>query len=132
MYSCRAQSLYIQYVIFVVDSTLQKPIVLCSIDENADLPIKTWRRDWRKYSREMLNNELSKITFDLDIKDVQGMWNNIENHLIRVADLLAPLTAYTRNKTNDSVKTPAVIKRKMNQRKKLKAKYFIKQTDSYK
>ena len=57
------------------------------LDENADLPIKTWKRDWRKYSREMLNNELSKITFDLDIKDVQDMWNNIENHLILFVEL---------------------------------------------
>ena len=53
-------------------------------------------------------------------------------HLIRVADLLAPLTAYTRNKTNDSFKTPAVIKRKMNQRKKLIAKLKLNPDESMK
>ena len=93
-----------------------------TLNETLDKPKESLRRDWHRYTKELLLNEFSKIEFDLEIKDVQSLWNNIENHLIGVTDEVAPLAASSQNKTMDSMKTPAVIKRKMNQQKKLIAK----------
>ena len=65
---------------------------------------------------------MSRIEFDLDIKDVQNLWNEIENKLVEVADLVAPLRITTGNNTKESLNIPPIIKRKMNQRKKLIAR----------
>ena len=40
------------------------------------------RRDWRRYSRGLLNEKLSTIDWDIDFGDVQSQWNYIESKLI--------------------------------------------------
>ena len=57
--------------------------------------------------------------FDVNINDVQGMWNHIENELIKVIGITAPLTNFTNNcttRTHPSEK----LKPKKNKKKTLK------------
>ena len=41
------------------------------------------RRDWRFYSKEILNEKLATINWSIDIDEVQEYWNVIENKLIQ-------------------------------------------------
>ena len=42
--------------------------------------------------------ELSKLTFDENIEDVQNYWNEIEHKLVEVVDIVAPIVEFTGNK----------------------------------
>ena len=103
-----------------VDSVIgDHKILTFKLKESHEIPIEITRRDWRKYSKALLENELSKVSFNLEIKDVQALWNDMENILVKVSDKIIPLAKCSRNSTKESLKTPPVIKRKMNLRKKL-------------
>ena len=43
---------------------------------------KSYRRDWRKYNKALLLQEISKANLSMNIGDVQSMWNKIVNVLI--------------------------------------------------
>ena len=53
-------------------------------------------------SKEWLNVKLEKVTFNLQIEDVQNLWNEIENKQVTIADKVAPLSTFTMNQTNMS------------------------------
>ena len=53
-------------------------ITFC-INEAKPKPNVNYRRDWRKYSKESLCNELSLIDWKIDTDGVQGFWNVFEN-----------------------------------------------------
>ena len=40
---------------------------------------KSYRRDWRKYNKTLLLQEISKANLTMNIGDVQSMWDKIEN-----------------------------------------------------
>ena len=42
------------------------------------------RRDWRNYSKDILNAKLSSTDWNIDIDDVQNDWNAFENKLINI------------------------------------------------
>ena len=52
-------------------------IVVITIQDVKAAPETRYGRDWRKYSKEKLLEELTKIRFEFDIADVQGMWNSM-------------------------------------------------------
>ena len=41
------------------------------------------RRDWRKYSKELLNAKLTSTDWNIGVDDVQQYWNIFENMLIK-------------------------------------------------
>ena len=51
-------------------------LIMIDIDEVKPKPIVVYRRDWRHYSKNVLNDELNMITWSTEIEDVQGFWNN--------------------------------------------------------
>ena len=76
------------------------------------------RRDWRYYSKEVLEIELGKKDWHFVIDSVQEHWNVLENMIIGIVDTIAPIVEFQ----NESVKnshTPIHIKTKMNARKRL-------------
>ena len=78
----------------------------------------TFRRDWRKYTKEVLISELNQANWKYGYDTVQSCWNSFESTILRVVDKLAPLVKFV----NNSVKNytiPAIIKKKINRRKKL-------------
>ena len=75
------------------------------------------RRDWRRYSRDSLNLELSKVNWSTDFDCVQSYWNAFENMLIVVVDKVAPMVLFVNNSIKQ--RPPQIIKQKMNTRKRL-------------
>ena len=53
-------------------------LLTMTIDEIKQTPITSYRRDWHKYTKELLCNELKKMSFNEGIDDVQNYWNSIE------------------------------------------------------
>ena len=45
-------------------------------------PVKM--RDWRRYSKDLLNLELAKIDWNIGVDDVQQYWNIFEDRLIKI------------------------------------------------
>ena len=78
------------------------------------------RRDWRHYSSELLNLKLNQVSWDIDIEDVQGFWNEFEKKLIHVVDNIVPLKEFSLDLIAE--KPDKIIKNKINKRNR-----FLKQ-----
>ena len=52
------------------------------------------RRDWRKYSKEVLVAELALVDWSSDVNDVQNIWDDFESKLVRVVYKITPLTEF--------------------------------------
>ena len=59
-------------------------ITVCMSNEEKVRPLISYRRDWSKYTREELVNELSRIDFGYEIEDVQANWNKLESILLDI------------------------------------------------
>ena len=94
-------------------------ITMSLLNEKMPKPDISFRRDWSKYSKVKLVYELSMINMMWQINDVQGLWNKIEEILIRTTDKLAPLSEHLDNVSAKSQEIPKIIKRKMRKRKDL-------------
>ena len=94
-------------------------LITCEIKCELDPPKITSKRNWRKYSKTLLLQELSKTTFELNSDDPQYIWNDLENKLLTITDNLVPYEPFSNNQTVKSLKPPAQIKRKINLRKRL-------------
>ena len=81
------------------------------------VPEVSLRRDWRKYSKEILLAELSLVDWSSDVNNVQNMWDAFESKLVKVVDNIAPLTEFSNNKVK--TKIPNIIKHKINKRNRL-------------
>ena len=94
-------------------------LITCEIKCELDPPKIIYKRNWRRYSKTLLLQELSKITFELNSNDPQYIWNDLENKLLTITDNLVPYEPFSNNQTVKSLKPPAQIKRKINLRKRL-------------
>ena len=54
------------------------------LNEEKVKPQISYRRDWSKYTKEELVNELSRIDFGYEIEDVQANWNKLESILLDI------------------------------------------------
>ena len=80
----------------------------------SDPIVTTYKRDWRRYSKELLNIELGKLDWNIN---VQEYWNVFENKLINVIDVIAPYSVFVNNVALDS-KPPKNFLTMQNIRKK--------------
>ena len=69
-------------------------------------PIITYRRDWSKYSTELLLQELSSISFEFEIDDIQEHWNILEEIIVKTTDKVTPVKEFTNNVTTSSLILP--------------------------
>ena len=76
------------------------------------------RRDWRKYSKDLLNSRLASIEWHTEIDSVQQYWNVFEQTLVSVVDEIAPMVPFVNNNVSRS-QIPALIKNKLNKRRRL-------------
>ena len=98
-----------------------KLIILETSDKLVE-PKKLKKRNWREYSVELLTTELSKCSFDYSITNVQQYWNSLENKIINVVDIVAPVVEFINNyTTNTSPQT--LIKPLIYQKRRLLKKY---------
>ena len=94
-------------------------IVSFNLYEKLPEPKLIFKRNWQSYSKEKLLVELSKVNFDCDATDVQSYWNQLEQKIIKIVDVLVPLELFSHNSTVKSKCTPPFIKCKLNTRKRL-------------
>jgi hypothetical protein len=59
-----------------------------------------------KYSKENLVIALSRIDWEIESDLVQGCWDEIENKITNVVDLLAHMVEFTKNSATKSMATP--------------------------
>ena len=72
-------------------------LIVLSADGVKAEPCVVQKREWRRYSKESLNTELSNIDWNINVDDVQQYWNLFENELIKIVDLVATLVDYHDN-----------------------------------
>ena len=53
-----------------------------------------YKRDWRKYDKNVLNVVLAQERWEICDDTVQNCWNDIENKLIVIVDRLAPMVEF--------------------------------------
>ena len=87
--------------------------------KNKIVPVK--RRDWRKYSKEILITKLRNVNWNIQIEDAQQYWNVFENMLVNIVDEIVPMVEYHNNVIKE--KTPGIIKNKINKRNRLLKKF---------
>ena len=75
----------------------------------------TMKRDWRKYSKEALLDELALIDWNTNVNNVQNLWDEFESKLVKVVDKIVPLTAFNNGRIKHKI--PNEIKQKINKRK---------------
>ena len=75
------------------------------------------RRDWRRYSGDLLNTKLNEVDWEIDIDEVQEYWNVFESKLIRIVDEIVPLAEFSSNTIVE--KPDKVVKNKINRRNRL-------------
>ena len=85
-------------------------------------PKVTYKRDWRKYSKLALCQALSCVEWDVGADNVQECWNQFENKLINVIDILIPLTEFENNKAKNTT-PPKFVKNWLNTRQRLLKKH---------
>ena len=61
------------------------------------------KRDWRKYSKDELNNALGRVDWSNNAHYVQEMWNDFETKLINVIDTLVPVRDVINDDFNSKV-----------------------------
>ena len=107
-------------------------IITATIGAFVSAPKITFRRSWKNYSKEKLNEHLMEVQFDLEILTVQDLYNEIENKIINIVDTVAPIRKFTNNQQEESSKHPEWIKRKLNLRKRLIRKLKLDKTQETK
>ena len=76
------------------------------------------KRDWRKYTKDILLTHLSRANFDLTSNSSQSIWNHFEMSLLPIIDELVPLVDFINN-TKTKNQNNKTINSKLNLRKRL-------------
>ena len=76
-----------------------------------------FKRDWRKYSKDILCNHLNEINWNYEYDSVQSFWDYFENMLIKIVDKIVPSVPFVNNRISQPV--PRFIKEKINKRNRL-------------
>ena len=77
-------------------------IIIVKVDGSLPKPTFMIKRNWKKYCPELLTSKLAACNFVYNTTNVQQFWNKLENEIINVVDVLAPLTEFTNNHTTNS------------------------------
>ena len=54
-------------------------------------PVVSYRRDWSKYTTEILLEVLRSKNLDFEMQDIQENWNILEEILVKTTDQIAPI-----------------------------------------
>jgi len=68
-----------------------KMVILCTSNERIERDFKIQRRNWRKYSMDVLIQNLSLVRWGTDVDSIQEMWNSFEQEILTIVDKIAPL-----------------------------------------
>ena len=94
-------------------------LIYLKYDEAKPEPKKSFKRSWQQYSQSKLVSMMSLLNWEIESDSVQDCWNEIENKLVNIIDILAPIEEFANESSVKSSKTPIFIKKLMNRRKHL-------------
>ena len=79
-------------------------LIVCTINVTSinSPPKSVIKQCSKNYNKNVLCSGLAMCDFNVNIGDVQDYWNHMENNLIRVIDIAAPLTDFTNNCTTQT------------------------------
>ena len=78
-----------------------------------------YKRNYQKYSKDVLIQELSKVDWKIPFDSVQAYWNCFESKLIEVVDNIAPPELANSLQSNSKSSQPPHIRNKINKRARL-------------
>ena len=90
-----------------------KLVTMTVLSDSSKEILNLKRRNWKKYSKEQLIEQLRQVKWKCEIESVQEMWNLIEQELMTVTDRLIP---YENFEHNIKRKVPNDLKPVMNRR----------------
>ena len=61
-----------------------------------------FKRDWRKYSKDILCNHLNEINWNYEYDSVQSFWDYFETMLIKIVDKIVPSVPFVNKSTQIS------------------------------
>ena len=64
--------------------------IMLNVAVNKSKPKTEFKRDWRKYSKELLLSRLSNADWNIKYDTVQDYWNHFENQLVIIVDSIVP------------------------------------------
>ena len=70
-------------------------------------PKEIYRRNWKKYTKTILLNELSKQNWQIKKDSVQSYWNDFESNLVEIVDKIVPLQLLSQIEKDKSKPPPA-------------------------
>ena len=91
--------------------------IILNVAVNKSKPKTEFKRDWRKYSKELLLSRLSNADWNIKYDTVQDYWNHFENQLVTIVDSIVPYIEFIDKDVKHA--TPPVIKNKLNIRNRL-------------
>ena len=65
-------------------------MITFNLQEIPQPPKSKFKRNWKLYSKDLLLQKLSQITFNINSEEVQTLWNHFESTLITIVDELVP------------------------------------------
>ena len=77
-------------------------MIIMELGDVAVIPRKIMKRNWKNYNSDVLLGGLSGCVFDYSITDVQQFWNNLENQIINVVDIVAPMSEFVNDYTTET------------------------------
>ena len=102
-------------------------IITFCINEKLKLTEPSWRRNWKNYNTEALNDKLAQETWTFEADSLQDYWNILEVKLINIVDELIPFEQATNNFHLSEAGT-SFINNKLNKRKRLLKKFNSNKT----
>ena len=87
----------------------------------------TYKRDWRKYQKNDLNQILAQESWEVCEDNVQNCWNDFENIMKKIVDKLAPMKEFSNNSVKHNP-PPRYIQRKLNSRRRALKQFKIRPT----
>ena len=93
-------------------------IIIMELSDAAVTPSKIIKRSWKNYSCDKLNEGLSGCVFDYSITNVQHFWNNLENQIVNVIDVVAPMSEFINDYTT-ATSPQTVLKPLINKKRRL-------------
>ena len=87
------------------------------------------KRDWRKYTKQLLEIKLSECNFEMQINNVQDYWNSLETKLVTILDDIIPMAEF---KNNALINTHNTLQTKIYKRRRLLKRFRSSQNSTYK
>ena len=72
------------------------------------------RRDWRKYSKEILLVELGLVAWSTDKNNVQNCWDDFESKIVKIINKIVTLSEFKNDRAK--ITTPSATKNKLNEK----------------